>query len=170
MTDPTELTDAIDRTADAFSHAHGTPAFEPGIDASPDVESGKVQVQKGCRLLLAAESLQRNGEYYTSVVEHAFTAIERTLEGYLIRFAGSEPSDFHDHETVYRQAQRQAPLERDTLEALEALYSTRRTEHYYGTTVATERQATELLTVAEGLHEYVVGFEPVLEGYCSCDG
>lgn len=169
MSDPTELIDALDAAEDAFAHAHGEPTFEPHIDASSHADDGAVQIQKACRLLQAARVLQDRGEYYTSVLEHGFAVIERTLEGYLVCFTGADPADFHDHETAYRRAREQAPIEGATLETIEALYDARRTEHYYGTAVSTERQADELLRAASALHEYLVGFDTDLRRYCVCD-
>ncbi|MFT4921559.1 MAG: hypothetical protein ACI8XM_000760 [Haloarculaceae archaeon] len=101
MSDPSRLTAALDAARDSFRHAHGAPTFEPTIDASTDADEGEVQIQKACRLIEAATILQQSGEYYGSVLEHAFAAIERTLEGYLIAFADYEVTDFHDHTTVY---------------------------------------------------------------------
>lgn len=170
MSDPAELTEALDDAEDAFAHAHGRPVFEPDINSGSDADAADVLLQKACRLLLAADCLQDEGEFYTSILEHAFAAIERTLEGYLVAFTGAEPSDFHDHEDTYRRARGQVPLTKGTLESLEALYAARRTGHYYGTTVTTERQASEMLTAARRLHSHVVGFDPDLERFCVCDG
>jgi DNA replicative helicase MCM subunit Mcm2 (Cdc46/Mcm family) len=115
-----------------------------------------------------SDVLQQSGEYYGSVPEHAFASIERTLEGYLIAFADYEVTDFHDHTTVYRRGKQQVPLTPETLETLEALYDDRRTEHYYGTTVTTKRQAETMLKVAVALHDHIVRFDPKLTGYCNC--
>jgi hypothetical protein len=168
MSDPSRLTDALDNARDSFRHAHGTPTFEPTINASTDANDGEVQIQKACRLIEAATVLQQSGEYYGSVLEHAFASVERTLEGYLIAFADYEVTDFHDHTTVYRRGKQQVPLTTETLETLEALYDDRRTEHYYGTTVTTKRQAETLLEVAVALHDHIVQFDPELTRYCNC--
>lgn len=169
MSDPTELVDALAEAEDAFEHAHGRPEFEPGVDAASDTPPGKVRIQKGCRLLLAANTLESDGDHFTSVLEHAFAAIERTLEGYLVAIAGDDPATFHDHTTVYDRAKRQAPVTTRTLDSIQALYAARRTEHYYGTSVTTRRQADTMLEVAKILHRHLVGFDPDLRRYCRCD-
>lgn len=169
MSDPARLVEALEDARDAFQHAHGVPTFEPGIDASQDAADGEVQLQKACRLLHVARLLREEGAYYGSVLEHAFAAVERSLEGYLIAYAGYDVVDFRDHATVYERARHQVPLEPATLDSLAALYDDRRTEHYYGTTVTTERQADVMLEVAAALHDHVVGFDPELRGYCSCE-
>jgi hypothetical protein len=52
---------------------------------------------------------------------------------------------------------------------LAALYDDRRTEHYYGTTVTTERQAETMREVASALHEHLVQFESDLVRYWNCE-
>lgn len=168
MSDPADLLDALTEAEDAFEHAHGKPEFEPGIDAGSDASPGAVRIQKGCRLLVAAATLRSDDDHFTSVLEHAFAAIERTLEGYLVAIAGADPVVFHDHEEVYDRAKRQTPLETSTLESIQALYAARRTEHYYGTSVTTRRQASAMLDVATILHDHLVGFDQELERYCQC--
>lgn len=169
MSDPDRLQEALDAARDSFEHAHGAPNFEPDINASRDATGAEVQIQKACRLRFVATILQEEGAYFGSVLEHAFATIERSLEGYLIAFAGYEVEDFRDHSTVYDRARRQVPLDADTIDTLEALYHDRRTEHYYGTTVTTEGQAVTMLTAATVLHEHIVQFEPELIRYCSCE-
>lgn len=168
MTDPAELTDALDAAEDAFAHTHGTPEYEPAI-ARSDANPGEVRLQKACRLLLAANLLRDEGHYYTSVLEHAFAAIERSLEGYLLAYTGAHPNDFYDHETVYRHARRQAPLEDATVDSIQRLYAARRTEHYYGTTVTTSQQAREMLRASEAVHSHLRSFGPELSRYCRCE-
>lgn len=167
MSDPADLLDAVADAEDAFNHAHGSQEFDPGIDASSD-DSGMIQLQKGCQLLVAADVLRSDGDHFTSVLEHAFAAIERTLEGYLVSIAGADPAEFHDHTKVYDRAGRETPIGATTLESIKALYAARRTEHYYGTSVTTKRQAIEMLEVATTLHDYLVAFDTELERHCQC--
>lgn len=167
MSDPAELLDALADAEDAFTHAHGSPEFEPGIDAGSD-DSGVIQLQKRCRLLVTAATLQSNGDHFTSVLEHSFAAIERTLEGYLVSIAGADAAAFHDHTRIYDRAGRETPIDAGTLESIKALYAARRTEHYYGTSVTTRRQASAMLEVATTLHEYLVAFDTELERHCLC--
>lgn len=68
---------------------------------------------------------------------------------------------------MYDRASRQTPLETETLDAIKALYTTRRTEHYYGTNVTTKQQADGMLDVATILHDHLVAFD--LKRYCQCE-
>lgn len=170
MSDPRELLDAIETAQDAFGHAHGEPSFEPGVDAGPGAEEGEVQIQKACRLLSLADEVEELGSYYGAILEHSFIAIEHTIQGYLLAVTGAEPAELRNHSTPYEYAKGQVPLSDTTVDALEALYAGRRTQHYYGTTVTTEAQAKTMHSVAVGVHDHVVGFDSSLAGYCNCGG
>lgn len=169
MTDPDHLKEALNVASDAFDHGLGAPTFEPGIDSSNEADEGTVSLQKGCRLIESAEYTLERTDYYTSVVEHSFAAIERTFEGYLILVAGDDPGDFRDHSMVYQRAQEQVPLERATIDGIAHLYDQHRTSTYYGTSVATSGQARALLTLASTVHDHVIGFTADLEQRCNCE-
>lgn len=81
MSDSEELLEAISAAEDAFSHAHGQPTFEPGINSAPDAADGEVQIQKACRLLELIEEIETVGDYYGAVLEHSFIVIEQTFQG-----------------------------------------------------------------------------------------
>jgi len=169
VSDPEELLEAVDVAQDAFGHALGEPTFEPGVNAGPDATEGEVQIQKACRLLSLAHEIEALGSYYGAMLEHSFIATEHTIQGYLLEVTGAEASELRNHSTPYEYARGQVPLSDDTIDALEALYDGRRTQHYYGTTVTTETQATARRSVAVGVHDYVVGFDSALAAYCHCD-
>lgn len=167
MTDPNELQDAIEDAEDAFSHTAGTPEFEPGIDSSANAAPGKVQFQKGCQFIEVGKILLGESENYTSVLEHGFSAIERTLEGYLLEYTNDDPWDYTDHTDVYQRSG-QLPLDRVTLQKLQQFYDERRTEHYYGTLVTTKAQAESLLRVATMVHNHLADIDDGLASYCNC--
>lgn len=169
MSDPTEITEAIARVEDAFDHGRGEPEFEPKLDASIGANEGNVMLQKGCRNLEGASERLLDAEFYTSVVEHSFASIERTLEGYLVIVAGDDPDELRNHSTPYDRAKEQVPLDRGTIEAVEGFYSANRTTYYYGTSVATRVQAESLLELANSIHEHIVDFEPGPGHACVCD-
>jgi HEPN domain-containing protein len=169
MTDSAEITEAIARVEDAFDHGHGEPEFEPKLDAATDANEGRVVLQKGCRNLEAAADPLLEAGFYTSVIEHSFSGIERTIEGYLVIIAGNDPEGLRDHLTPYNRAKSQVPLERETIEAIESFYSANRTTYYYGTSVATRRQAESMLELADAIHEHIVGFDEVLDSACVCE-
>lgn len=169
MTDPHDVTVALERASDAFDHRLGEPVFEPGIDSSGDAEEGAVFLQKGCRLIRSGEFTLANTEFYTSVVEHAFAAVERTFEGYLVLVAGDRPDEFRNHTRAYQRSRDHVPLEEHTIEKIEHLYRQHRTKAYYGTSVATADQAKALLDLAETVHRHLAEFDPEIGQYCICD-
>ena len=170
MSDPNSLLDQIAAAEDAFGHTHGQPTFEPGLNATPDADTGEVQIQKACRLLEVTQILEEIGDYYGSILEHSFIVIEHTFQGYLIVITGTDPNELRDHDSPYEFARGQVPLEDTTIDSLKALYDNRRTEHYYGTTVTTEPQALCMRDVAASVHSHLVSFDPELEQHCRCSG
>lgn len=168
MSDPSTLLERITAAEDAFEHAHGQPAFEPGLNAAPDSSSGEVQIQKACRLLELTYEIDELGEYYGAVLEHSFIVIEHTLQGYLLAMTAADPNELRDHTSPYEYAKGQVPLEDSTIESLKALFSARRTEHYYGTTVTTKAQARQMRAVAATVHRHIVEFDPEIERFCRC--
>ncbi|WP_248516920.1 hypothetical protein [Salinarchaeum laminariae] len=168
MSDPAELLDEISTAEDAFGHAHGQPTFEPTLNAGSDASDGEVQIQKACRLIDLTNRIDELGEYYGAILEHSFITIEHTLQGYLLAMTGTDARELRDHTSPYEFAKGQVPFEDTTIESLKTLYEARRTEHYYGTTVTTEGQATAMRRVATNVHDHIVEFDPQLERYCQC--
>lgn len=168
MSDPSELLERVKAAEDAFGHAHGEPNFEPGLNPTTDARDGEVQTQKACRLLELTHSIDEIGEYYGAVLERSFLIIEHTFQGYLLTMTGTDANELRDHVSPYEFAKGQVPLEDSTIESLKVLYDTRRTEHYYGTSVTTESQANTMRAVAEFVHEHVVTFDNDIERFCLC--
>lgn len=169
MTDPEEIADTIEDVEDAFAYGHGEPEFEAKIDSSTDAGEGEVMLQKGCRYLEAGEEALLDGGFYSSALEHGFSAIERTFEGYLVIVAGDNPEALKDHSSPYERARAQVPLERETINQIEGFYSANRTDFYYGTSVASRRQARYFFDLAFLIHERVVEFDSDLQDLCICD-
>jgi hypothetical protein len=168
MSDSIELLEGIETAEDAFGHAHGRPTFDPKINSSTDASDGEVQIQKACHLLELTHEIDELGEYYGAILEHSFIVIEHTLQGYLLAMTGADASELRNHTSPYEFAKGQVPLEESTIDSLKALYDTRRTKHYYGTTVTTQVQARSMRTVASNLHEHIVTFDHDIEQYCLC--
>lgn len=168
MSDPTDILDEIAAAEDAFSHARGRPRFEPELNSGPNADEGEVQIQKACRLLALAHEIEDLGEYYGAILEHAFIAIEHTLQGYLVMITGIDSTELRDHDSPYEFAKGRVPLENDTIESLKRLYDARRTTHYYGTTVTTADQAEHMRAVATLIHKHIVTFDPKLKRVCLC--
>lgn len=168
MSDPREIREVLEAAEDAFSHAAGPPRFEPGVNNDPSATNGEVQLQKACRLLELAHRIDDVGDYYGAVLEHSFIAIEGTFQAYLLVVAGADDRELRNHSSPYELAVGQVPLTDETITTISNLYDSRRTSHYYGTTVTTEQQADSMRTLAQTIHDHVVAFDPDLERYCRC--
>lgn len=166
MSDPRPLVEAIDAARDAFEYAGiGPPAYEDHVAQGT---AWQTQLTKACRYLASSRALRAADGFNGAVVELSFSAIERTLEAYLLRHTADDLGDYRDHETVYTRAAEQGVFERETARKLRRLYRRNRTEHYYGGSVPTQRTEDAMFELAEHVHRYVREFvtdEPV----CLCD-
>jgi len=163
--DPTAVTDAIDRATDAFEYrGRGTVEFETGIEQDSQWQT---QLTKACRYLEACRALRRADGFDGAVVELCFGAVERTLEAYLLQDTDDDLADFRDHEAVYDRATQRGLFERETAAALRDLYRTNRTEHYYAGAVPTVGKATAMYELAESVHRYITD-EIRTGGVCRC--
>ncbi|EMA18432.1 hypothetical protein [Haloarcula amylolytica] len=163
--DPTAVTDALDAAIDAFNETgHGVPNRETAIDTDAD---WKTQLTKACRLLAAIDDLAGNG-YYTASIELCFGATERSVEAYALAEGGDELRDFHDHTHCYDRAATLGLLTRETIDDLQHLYDTNRTDSYYGGRRPTAEQATTMRDLSHSLHTHVTN--QIREGgVCICD-
>jgi hypothetical protein len=163
--DPNAVTDAIDRATDAFEYrSRGTVEFEAGVEQDSQWQT---QLTKACRYLEACRTLRRADGFDGAVVELCFGAVERTLEAYVLQDTDDDLADFRDHEAVYDRATQRGLFERETAAALQDLYRTNRTEHYYGGAVPTAGKADAMYGLAEAIHEYVTG-QIRTGGVCLC--
>lgn len=169
MSDPARIADRLAAAEDAFAHADGRPEFEPGVNASRDAEPGEVAVQKACRLLDVIGEIETLGAYYGAILEGSFIAIEQTLQGYLLTSTGVDERELRNHTAPYELAKDRVPLDDETIDRLEAVYNTRRTSHYYGTTVTTAAQAARMREVAVAVHDHLVDFDGRVGAFCRCD-
>lgn len=165
MTDPSDVLDAIDDARDAFEFRTMMIEFEDGIE---DGENWKTQLTKACRYLGACRELRAADGYNGAVIELSFSAVERTVEAYLLWESGNTPADFLDHETAYDRAGQRGLFTRETAEELKQLYSGNRTEHYYGSAVPTQQKDDAMFDLAGAIHAYTVQQIPV-GGVCRCE-
>ena len=165
--EPTQLTDSLSRTEDAFNGQFGRPEYEDGLD--PDTHSPDVlQLRKACRLLDACRLLRAHNGYHTSVIEMSFAAIERTLEFYALTASNDTIDDFREgHTRAYDRASDLGLITASTARRLKELYRNNRAAAYYRATVAAAQQATALFELAVNLHEYVLNFaQSAYECHC----
>ena len=89
----------LSEAEDSFEREPMDP--ETGLEVN---ESDLLQLKKACRLLEAAEHLQKENGYYTVVIEASFAAIERTLQFYLLRKDFLQPEEYINHKIVYERS------------------------------------------------------------------
>lgn len=163
--EPSQLTDALARTEDAFNSQLGRPDYEEGLDPNTH-DSDVIQLRKACRLLDACRVLREYDGYHTSVIEMSFAAIERTLEFYALTASNDTIDDFREgHTRAYDRAANLNVIADSTAQRLKQLYRNNRAAAYYRTTVAAAQQATALFDLAVALHDYVQHFAQATHNY-----
>lgn len=165
MSDPRYVTAPLAQAEDAFEYVgKGKPTFEEGIDQD---EEWTTQLTKACKYLEACRTLRSQNGFHGAVIELSFSAIERSLEGYLLQDTKDSIDDFLDHEVVYKRAGDRGLFTRDTAQKLKELYGTNRTEHYYGKLAPTQEKADTMFELAEGVHQHVTS-QIDNSGVCLC--
>ncbi|UWG49161.1 HEPN domain containing protein (plasmid) [Halanaeroarchaeum sp. HSR-CO] len=160
------MTAPLARAEDAFEYiGKGKPTFEDGIDQD---EEWTTQLTKACKYLEACRTLRSQNGFNGAVIELSFSAIERSLEGYLLQDTKDSIADYLDHEFVYERAGARGLFTRDTAQKLKELYGTNRTEHYYGKLAPTQEKADAMFELAEGVHQHVTD-QINNSGVCLCD-
>lgn len=144
------LEEAESRFRDARNQTH-----EHGLDPdTPDV----TQLRKACRLLNACRTLRENDGYHTSVIEMCFTAIERTVQFYILESTNDSLKDYQSHEEIYERGAQLNLYTEETRDRLLELWRNNRSATYYRNTVATEEQADAMFGLATEAHRHVRNF------------
>lgn len=133
------------------------------FDEKPqDVENGlevdsaeMLQLRKACRLLEAARHLKSDG-YYTVVIETSFSAMERTLQFYLVDNDFLNPEEYISHREVYERSSRAGLYNEEFKEKLVALWRNNRSRSYYREGVASRKRAEEMLCLAGEVHRHAL--------------
>lgn len=128
------------------------------IETGLDVEEAElVQLRRACRLLAAASLLLDRG-YYTVVIESSFVAIERTIQFRLVHDgAMSESEVISSHRRLYQRGTEIGLYDEPFGDDLAELWNQNRTKTYYRLGVATEGQAEAMQSLANELHQHLVG-------------
>lgn len=166
VADPRTVTEALEAAQDAFEYRDD----DAGV-FEQDVSSGshwRTQLSKACRYLVAVGHLTEADGFYGAVIELCFSAMERTLEGYLLQTGDEQIEAFRNHRRVYARSAELGVFTRETATALEGLYRENRTRHYYGTALPTRGKAASLVSLARAVHEFVTGLFDA-EDVCRCD-
>lgn len=127
--------------------------IEDGLDVD---DPALLQLRKACRLLTAAEFLEAHNGYYTVVIEASFSAIERTIQFYLLHRDFLSPEEYVDHIAVYRRGEEAGLYDAEIRERLIVLWRNNRSETYYREGVGTAARAAIMLDLAQEIHQHVL--------------
>jgi hypothetical protein len=147
---------AVDDALEAAEQAFQQPVDEP--ETGLDVDDGALlQLRKSCRLLNAVEALREQNGYYTLMIEAAFTAIERTLQFYLVEKGVLAEDEYpHNHETVYDLGAQAGLYSDDFGDRLLYLWNENRSKTYYRAGKASEPRAETMIALATQLHTHTI--------------
>lgn len=157
-----ENNDVLDALAEAERSFERAPE---GIETGLDVEEAElVQLRRACRLLAAASLLLDRG-YYTVVIESSSVAIEsssvaieRTIQFRLVHDgAMSESEVISSHRRLYRRGAEIGLYDETFGDDLAELWNQNRTKTYYRLGIATEGRAEAMQSLANELHQHLVG-------------
>ena len=149
--DNSHIEDTLDEVQNLFNQKPDN--VETGLDVdTPEM----IQLRKACRLLEAARHLKSENGYYTVVIETSFTAVERTLQFYLIENNFLDPDEYIDHREVYERSSKTGLYSEGFGEKLIALWRNNRSRSYYREGVGSEDRAIKMLELAEEIHNHVL--------------
>lgn len=141
----------LDEAQDLFDRPGNR--FEDGLDVD---DPALLQLRKACRLIDAAQFLQKEDGYYTVIVETSFAAIERTIQFHLLETGLLHEDEFVNHETVYQDGTRAGLYNQAFADKLTHLWRNNRSDTYYREGIATEKRAAKMLQLAEAVHSHVL--------------
>lgn len=145
------IEETLDATLETFRHAPETPEHGLDVDAP-----GMLQLRKACRLLDAAEFLETETGYYTVVIEASFSAIERSIQFYLLENGLLHEEDYVSHEQVYTLGTQAGLYTQDIRDKLLGLWRNNRSRTYYREGLGSQQRATYMVTLARDIHDHIL--------------
>ncbi|MXR40062.1 hypothetical protein GRX01_01635 [Halobaculum sp. WSA2] len=127
--------------------------FEEGLDVD---DPTLLQLKKACRMIDAAQFLQQEDGYYTVVIEASFSAIERTIQFYLLDTGLLHEDEYINHENVYQMGEDAGLYTKEFAGKLTNLWRNNRSDTYYREGIATEERARKMLELAKAVHSHVL--------------
>lgn len=149
--DDSNIEDLLDEAQTLFERS-GT-GFEEGLDVD---DPALLQLRKACRLIDAAQFLEREDGYYTVIVEASFAAIERSIQFYLLDTGLLHEDEYVNHEEVYQRGEDAGLYGRGFAGKLTNLWRNNRSDTYYREGIATEDRAEKMLELAEAIHSHIL--------------
>ena len=149
--DNSDVEDLLDEAQTLFERP-GT-GFEEGLDVN---DPTLLQLRKACRLIDAAQFLEKEDGYYTVIIEASFAAIERSIQFYLLDTGLIHEDEYVNHEQVYQRGEDAGLYSREFADKLMNLWRNNRSETYYREGIATEDRAEKMLELAEAIHGHIL--------------
>jgi HEPN domain-containing protein len=163
--DDSYVDESLSAAERAFRDTRGQ-TVETGLDTE---DEATVQLRKACRLLTAAQTLDRQNGYYTVIIEASFVAIERSVQAFLLERGYAEPRDLrYGHAAVYDRAAEVNLFSTEFADRLAEHWAQNRADIYYREAPASKEQAEAMLTFAIDVHAYILDFAS-LSRDCLCD-
>lgn len=125
---------------------------EPGLDVEG---AALLQLRKACRILGGIRALRDIDRHYTLVVEGSFTALERTVQFYVVDRGLAESEEMQSHEDTFTYGAQAGLISEPTKDELIELWKNYRNGTYYQQERATSEQAVAMLAYAECMHDHV---------------
>lgn len=149
MSDEDPCSDELSGVVEAFNR-RGT--VEPGLDVEGEA---LLQLCKAYRILDGIRSLQEIDAHHTLVVEGSFTALERTVQFYVVDRDLAATNEMQSHDDAFEYAAQAGVFSHSTKDELIELWQNHRNGTYYQQDRATAEQAAAILEYAECMHDHV---------------
>jgi hypothetical protein len=132
-------------------------SIEPGLDVQGEA---LLQLRKGCRILDGIRALRDIDRHHTLVVEGSFTALERTIQFYVVDSGLAATPDLTTHKDTFEYGVQAGVFSESTKDELVELWQNYRNGTYYQQERATAEQAEAMLEYTECMHDHI----PTLAG------
>lgn len=174
MMSDTKLQRLIERCDEAFVTAKAEKdVVEPGLYAEW-LNADQLQIKKACRLLALAKHLMDektpigSQQYYTTVIESSFVAIERTIQAYLLSAKVIRDDEFVTHENIFEMGAKAGIYSKTTEEMLRRLWDLNRSNIYYRRGLSTKYAAENMYLLANSIHTHLLSLDKNLKKECVC--
>lgn len=149
--DNSKIDGLLERTIDEFRS--GTGEIEEGLEVN---DPSLLQLRKSCRLLRAINTMKEEEGYYTLIIEASFSAIERTIQFYLLEKEYIDESDFVNHEDIYEGGVEVGLYGRDFKDNLLQLWRNNRSRTYYREGIGTAKSSELMSEMANKIHHHTL--------------
>ncbi len=174
MIGDTKLQKLIERCDEAFVTAKAEKdVVEPGLYAEW-LNADQLQIKKACRLLSLSKHLMDEKtavgtqQYYTTVIESCFVAIERTIQAHLLGAQVIRDDEFISHEKIFELGAQAGIYSKETYEMFIRLWNLNRSNIYYRRGLPTKYAAENMYILANSLHNHVLSLNKSLKKECIC--